>query len=73
MVEKMSFNDFFFAFRSGGHHDRLNGTSCAILLQYNTQRILGEYILISSLPGNALRTLVDIVRLGEQFNMRSQS
>ena len=28
---------------------------------------------ISSLPGNALRTLVDIVRLSERFNMHSQS
>ena len=72
MVE-MSFNDFFFAFRSGGHHDRLNRTSCAILLQYNTQRIQGECLLISSLPGNALRTLVDIARLAERFNMRYQS
>ena len=37
------------------------------------QRILGECLLISSLPGKALRTLVDIARLAEQFNMRSQS
>ena len=29
--------------------------------------------LISSLPGKALRTLVDIARLAERFNMRSQS
>ena len=29
--------------------------------------------LISSLPGKALRTLVDITRLAERFNMRSQS
>ena len=29
-------------------------------------------LLISSLPGNALRTLVDITRLDERFNMRSQ-
>ena len=36
-------------------------------------RILGECLLISSLPGKALRTLVDITRLAEQFNMRSQS
>ena len=33
-------------------------------------RILGEGLLISSLPGKALRTLVDIVRLAERFNMR---
>ena len=33
--------------------------------------ILGECLLISSLPGKALRTLVDIARLAERFNMRS--
>ena len=38
-----------------------------------TYRILGEFLLISSLPGKALRTLVDIARLAERFNMRSQS
>ena len=37
------------------------------------KRILGECLLISSLPGKALRTLVDIARLAEQFNMHSQS
>ena len=37
------------------------------------QRILGECLLISSLQGKALRTLVDIARLAERFNMRSQS
>ena len=31
--------------------------------------ILGECLLISSLPCKALRTLVDIMRLAEQFNM----
>ena len=36
-------------------------------------RILGECLLISSLPGKVLRTLVDIARLAERFNMRSQS
>ena len=36
-------------------------------------RILGECILILSLPGKALRTLVDIARLAERFNMHSQS
>ena len=36
-------------------------------------RILGECLLISSLPGKALRTHVDIARLAERFNMRSQS
>ena len=36
-------------------------------------RILGESLLISSLPGKALRTHVDIARLAERFNMRSQS
>ena len=29
------------------------------------ERILGECLLISSLPGKALRTLVDIARLAE--------
>ena len=29
--------------------------------------------LISSLPGKALKTLVDIARLAERFNMRFQS
>ena len=37
------------------------------------KNILGECLLISSLPGKALRTLVDIARLAERFNMRSQS
>ena len=37
------------------------------------QRILGECLLISSLPGMVLRMLVDIARLAERFNMRSQS
>ena len=32
-----------------------------------------ERLLISSLPGKALRTLVEIARLVERFNMRSQS
>ena len=31
----------------------------------NIQRILGEIILISSLPGKALRTLFNIARLAE--------
>ena len=35
-------------------------------------RILGECLLISSLPGKVLRTHVDIARLAERFNMRSQ-
>ena len=35
--------------------------------------LLGERLLISSLPGKALRTLVDIARLAERFNKRSQS
>ena len=36
-------------------------------------RILGECHLISSLPGKALRKLVDIAMLVEQFDMGSQS
>ena len=44
-------------------------------LPYNMyiENTLGECLLISSLPGKALRTLVDIARLAERFNMRSQS
>ena len=34
---------------------------------------VGECLWISSLPGKALRMLVDIARLAEQFNMHSQS
>ena len=30
-----------------------------------TWRILGEFLLVSSLPGKALRSLVDIARLAE--------
>ena len=37
-----------------------------------TYRILGEFLLISSLPGKALRTLVDIVRLAEPGNLISK-
>ena len=37
------------------------------------KRILGECHLISSLPGEALRTLVDIARLVEHFNKHFQS
>ena len=44
-----------------------------LMSRINKQRILGECILISSLPGKAFRTLVDIVRLAERFNMHSQS
>ena len=35
--------------------------------------MLCECLLISSLPGKALRTLVDIARLAERFYMRSQT
>ena len=40
-----------------------------LLLLYqatNISRILGKCLLISSLPGKALRTLVDIVRLASR-------
>ena len=37
-----------------------------------TNKILGECLLISSLPGKALRTHVDIARLAERFNMQSR-
>ena len=43
-----------------------------LAIQYEVYRILGECLLISSLPGKALRTHVDIARLAERFNMRSQ-
>ena len=36
-------------------------------------RILGECLLMSSLPGEALIMLVDIGRLAERFNKPSQS
>ena len=32
-----------------------------------------ECLLISSLPGKVFRTLVDIARLAERFNVHSQS
>ena len=44
-----------------------------IISAHYKKRILGECLLISSLPGKVLRTLVDIARLAERFNMRSQS
>ena len=48
--------------------------SIAYLVQLNNKyRIQGEYLLISSLPGKALRMLVDIARLAERFSMHSQS
>ena len=37
---------------------------CEEALRYR-KRILGEWLLISSLPGKASRMLVDIVRLAE--------
>ena len=43
------------------------------LIEPYIKRILGECLLISSLPGKALRTLVDIARLAERYNKRSQS
>ena len=39
----------------------------------NRERILGDCILISILPGKSWRTLVDIARLAQRFKMRSQS
>ena len=38
-----------------------------------TISMLGECLLILSLPDKALRMLVDIVRIAERFNMRSKS
>ena len=40
---------------------------------YYKKRILGERVLISILPGKAWRTLVDIAKLAQQFNMHSLS
>ena len=37
------------------------------------ENFIGECLLISSLTGKVLRTLVDIARLAERFNIRSQS
>ena len=48
----------------------LNSDACSKIC---IKRILGECLLLSSLPGKALRTLVDIARLAERFNMQSQS
>ena len=51
-------------------------TSLSICYKRDPQLLtlrLGECLLISSSPGNALRTLVYIARLAEQYNMRSQS
>ena len=65
-----------------GSYGRLNipRISCMSTLRrpckyhmHHTKRILGESLLISSLPDKALRTHVDIARLAERFNMRSQS
>ena len=47
--------------------------SITILYVLIIYRILGECLLISSLPGKALRKLVDIARLAERFNKHSQS
>ena len=41
--------------------------------QVYIKRILGECLLVSSLPGKALRMLVDVARLAMRFNMSSQS
>ena len=35
--------------------------------------MLGECLLIPSLPGKDLRTLVDIAKLAKRLNLRSQS
>ena len=44
-----------------------------IIKKAKKKRILGECLLISSLPGKASRMLVDIARLAERFNMHSRS
>ena len=46
-----------------------NKTSLSLLVGTT----VGVCLLISSLLGKALRTHVDIARLAERFNMRSQS
>ena len=43
------------------------------MITHALYRLLGECLLISSLPGKTLRMLVDIARLAERFNMRFQS
>ena len=48
---------------------------CKICVSFAVQyiwRIRGECLFISSLPGKALRTLVDIAGLDKRFNKRSQ-
>ena len=53
-------------------------TSRSLFLKSNTMvklinRMPCSRLLISSLPGKALRTLVDMARLAERFNKHSQS
>ena len=51
----------------------ISAIACLADVGRYTQSILGECLLISSLPGKAFRTLVDIAGLAERFNKRSQS
>ena len=44
---------------------RHNKQVSLLIFWHDKSRILGECLLISSLPGKALRTLVDIARLAE--------
>ena len=47
--------------------------SVHMVVRVQIYRVLGECLLISSLPGKALRMLADVARLAKRFNMRSQS
>ena len=47
--------------------DMLQVNKIKISEECSTKRILGECLLISSLPGKVLRMLVDIARLAERF------
>ena len=53
--------------------DIVNGLFLGVISEHSRAFLLGECLLISSLPGKASRTLVDIARLAERFNMRSRS
>ena len=61
----------------GKHINDLSLTPSSLFLNNPFCRLThlasGECLLLSSLPGKALRTLVDIQRLAERFNMHSQT
>ena len=70
----MKIHVFTILLQSFAHLDLLHISESLSLVcvDYN-EHSYGECLLISSLPGKALRTLVDIARFAERFNMHSQS